>query len=174
MSRFGLEEISKRAKLIKENTEFCNKIFEILAEKVKEKKATDSQDEQDFFPEQFIHQSSIKMSKNDKVLFYQFQKANWEEKAKIFNNFEDNVLKHFGRLLIYDEEPNSLPEDQLKAVKKEIAEKLLTTNEKPWITIPDCQKKIDDLRAKENTDKKFLNDYDLFIQDLESQHKNNL
>ena len=51
---------------------------------------------------------------------------------------------------------------------------MLTTNEKPWITIPDCQKKIDDLRAKENTDKKFLNDYDLFIQDLESQHKNNL
>jgi len=170
----GLEEILKRAKLIKENTEFCNKVFEILAEKVKEKKETASQDEQDFFPEQSIHQSSIKMSKNDKVLFYQFQKANWDEKAKIFNNFEDNVLKHFGRLLIYDEDPNSLPEDQLKVVKKEIAENLLTTNEKPWITIPDCQKKIDDLRADENTDKKFLNEYDLFIQDLESQHKKNL
>ena len=36
------------------------------------------------------------------------------------------------------------------------------------------KKKIDDLRADENTDKKFLNDYYLFIQDLESQHKTNL
>ena len=35
-------------------------------------------------------------------------------------------------------------------------------------------KKIDDLRADESTDKKFLNDYDLFVQDLESQHKKNL
>ena len=59
-------------------------------------------------------------------------------------------------------------------ITEEIAEKLLTTDQKPWITIPDAMKKIDDLRAEENTDKKFLNDYDLFIQDLESQHKKNL
>ena len=52
--------------------------------------------------------------------------------------------------------------------------KLLTTDKKPYITIPDAMKKIDDLRAEENTDKKFLNDYDLFVQDLESQHKKNL
>ena len=31
-----------------------------------------------------------------------------------------------------------------------------------------------EIRADENTDEKFLNDYDLFIQDLESQHKTNL
>ena len=36
------------------------------------------------------------------------------------------------------------------------------------------KKKIDDLRTDENTDKKFLNDYDLFIQDLETQHRKNL
>jgi len=77
-----------------------------------------------------------------------------------------------------------LNEDQQKAtiietfedgdIFDEIAEKLLTTENKPYITIPDAMKKIDDLRADENNDKKFLNDYDLFIQDLESQHKNNL
>ena len=59
-------------------------------------------------------------------------------------------------------------------LKKEIAEKLLTTQQRPWITIPDAMKKIDDLRADENTDKKFLNDYDLFVQDLEAYHRKNL
>ena len=170
----GLEEISKRAKLVKENQEFCNKVFEILAEKVKEKKETSSQDEEDYFPEQFIHESSIKMSKDDRVIFYQFQKGSWEEKAKLYNSFQDNVLKHFSRLLIFEENSDSLSKEELTLVKKEIAEKLLTTDQKPWITIPDAMKKIDDLRAEENTDKKFLNDYDLFIQDLESQHKKNL
>ena len=170
----GLEEILKRAKLVKENQEFCNKVFEILAEKVKEKKETSSQDEKDYFPEQFIHESSIKMSKDDRTIFYKFQKDNWDEKAKTYNGFQDNILKHFGRLLIFEENPDSLSKEELILVKKEIAEKLLTTEQKPWITIPDAMKKIDDLRAEENTDKKFLNDYDLFVQDLESQHKTNL
>ena len=114
------------------------------------------------------------MSKDDRVIFYQFQKGSWEEKAKLYNSFQDNVLKHFSRLLIFEENSDSLSKEELTLVKKEIAEKLLTTDQKPWITIPDAMKKIDDLRAEENTDKKFLNDYDLFIQDLESQHKKNL
>ena len=102
------------------------------------------------------------------------EKGDWNEKAKIYNNFEDNVLKHFARLLIYEEQPDALTKDELSSVEKEIAEKLLTTDQKPWITLPDAMKKIDDLRAEETTDKKFLNDYDLFIQDLETQHKKNL
>ncbi|MBH71047.1 MAG: hypothetical protein CMI97_00980 [Pelagibacteraceae bacterium] len=114
------------------------------------------------------------MSKEDRAILYQFQKGNWEQKAKLSNNFQDNVLKHFSRLLIFEENSDSLSKEELTLVKKEIAEKLLTTDQKPWITIPDAMKKIDDLRAEENTDKKFLNDYDLFIQDLESQHKTNL
>ena len=170
----GLDEISERAKLVKENQEFCNKVFEILTERVREKQQSASQDEQDYFPEQFIHKSTIEMQQKDKPLFFQFQKADWEEKAKIYNSFEDHVLKHFGRLLIYEEQPDALTKEEISNVKKEIAEKLLTTEKKPYITIPDAMKKIDDLRADENTDKKFLNDYDLFVQDLESQHKKNL
>ena len=170
----GHDEILERAKIVKDNQDFCNKVFEILAEKVKEKKDSASQDEQDYFPENFIHQSSIQMAKEDKALFYQFQKGNWDEKAKVYSSFKDSVLKHFGRLLIFEENPESLSKEELSDIKKEIAKKLLETNKRPWITIPDCQKKIDDLRTKDETDKKFLNDYDLFVQDLEAYHRKNL
>ena len=170
----GLEEISKRSNLIRDNQDFCNKVFEILAEKAKERKDTSSQDEEDYFPEQFIHESSIKMSKNDKDIFYKFQKSNWDEKANLYSEFQDNVLKHFARLLVFEENPDSLSQKELILVKKKIAEKLLTTDQKPYITIPDAMKKIDDLRADENTDKKFLNEYDLFVQDIENYNKKNL
>ena len=170
----GFEEILKRAKIVKENQDFCNKVFEILAEKAKEKQDTSSQDEQDYFPEDFMHQTSINMSKEDKSIFYKFQNSDWDEKAKLYNSFQNDVLKHFARLLIYEENPDSLIKEELILVKKEIAEKLLTTEQKPWITIPEAMKEIDDLRANESTDKKFLSDYDLFIQDLESLHKKNL
>ena len=135
----GLEEISKRAKLVKENQEFCNKVFEILAEKVKEKKETSSQDEEDYFPEQFIHESSIKMSKDDRSVLYQFQKGSWDEKGKLCNNFQDNVLKHFSRLLIFEENPDSLSKEELILVKKEIGE-----NDTQYCTVYNSIEFIDD------------------------------
>ena len=48
------------------------------------------------------------MAKEDKALFYQYQKGNWDEKAKVYPSFKDSVLKHFGRLLIFEENPESL------------------------------------------------------------------
>ena len=88
---------------------------------------------------------------------------------KYYLDFEEPI-----RLLDEEISSKESASEPSKEVKKEIAKRLLTTNQKPWITIPDAMKKIDDLRAKDDTDKKFLNDYDLFIQDLESQHKTNL
>ena len=170
----GEEEINKRASLVRENKEFCDKVWEILEERGRERQESKSQDPKDYFPENSLHESTIKMSQKDKPVFAQFQRANWEEKAKIYSNFQDKVLQHFGRYLIYEEQPDALTQDVLKLTEKEIAEKLLTTDTKPYITIPDAQKKIDDLRAEEDSDKKFLNNYDLFIRDLEAKHKKNL
>ena len=171
---FNLEEINKRADLIRNNQEFCNKVWEILEEKGRQRQDSQSQDPKDYFPESNLHESTIKMTQKDKPIFAQFQKANWEERAKIYSSFQDKTLEHFGRYLIYEEQPEVLTQDALKQTEKEIAEKLLTTETKPYITIPDAQKKIDDLRAEEDSDKNFLNDYDLFIRDLEAQHRKKL
>ena len=59
-------------------------------------------------------------------------------------------------------------------IKKVIAEKLLTTNQRPWITFPDAFKKIDDLRQEKDADQKFLKDYDLFLQGLQAKHEQNI
>ena len=149
-------------------------MHDILEEKAREKQDTSSQDESDNFPENSIHQSSIQMSKKDSFLKTQFQKANWEEKAKTYKNFQDPVLQYFAKLLIYEEQPDALTKEELTSIKKIIAEKLLTTDERPWITFPDAFKKIDDLRQEENTDQKFLKDYDLFLQDLQAKHEQNI
>ena len=77
-------------------------------------------------------------------------------------------------MLIYEEKPDALTKEELFSIKKIVAEKLLTTDERPWITFPDAFKKIDDLRQEENTDQKFLKDYDLFLQDLQAKHEQNI
>jgi len=77
-------------------------------------------------------------------------------------------------LLIYEEQPDALVKEELVSIKKVIAEKLLTTDQRPWITFPDAFKKIDDLRQEEDADQKFLKDYDLFLQDLQAKHEQNI
>ena len=67
-----------------------------------------------------------------------------------------------------------LTKEELANIKKLVAEKLLTTDNRPWITFPDAFKKIDDLRQEDNADKKFLNDYDLFLQGLQAKHEQNI
>ena len=170
----GMEEILKRAKLVKDNHDFSSKVHDIFEEKAREKQDSASQDESDYFPENSIHQSSIQMSKQDRILLSQFQKGNWEEKANSYKNFQDPVFQYFGKLLIYEEKPDALTKEELFSIKKIVAEKLLTTDERPWITFPDAFKKIDDLRQEENTDQKFLKDYDLFLQDLQAKHEQNI
>ena len=170
----GMEEILKRSKLVKDNHDFSSKVHDIIEEKVREKQDSASQDEDDHFPEHSIHQSSIQMSRQDRILLPQFQKGNWEEKAKTYKSFQDSVLQYFGKLLIYEEQPDALSKEELSSIKKVIAEKLLTTNKRPWITFPDAFKKIDDLRQEKDADQKFLKDYDLFLQDLQAKHEQNI
>ena len=170
----GMEEILKRSKLVKDNHDFSSKVHDIIEEKVREKQDSASQDEDDHFPEHSIHQSSIQMSRQDRILLPQFQKGNWEEKAKTYKSFQDSVLQYFGKLLIYEEQPDALSKEELSSIKKVIAEKLLTTNQRPWITFPDAFKKIDDLRQEKDADQKFLKDYDLFLQDLQAKHEQNI
>ena len=99
---------------------------------------------------------------------------NWGAKAKTYKNFQDPVLQYFGKLLIYEEQSDALSKEELSSIKKVIAEKLLTTNQRPWITFPDAFKKIDDLRQEEDADQKFLKDYDLFLQGLQAKHEQNI
>tara|TARA_B100001167_G_C16614714_1_gene232072 strand:- start:57 stop:626 length:570 start_codon:yes stop_codon:yes gene_type:complete len=172
--KIGMKEILERAKLVKENHDFSNKVNSILEEKARERQDSASQDESDYFPENSIHDSSINTSQQDKALLPQFQKGSWEEKAKIYKNFQDPVRQYFGKLLIYEEQPEVLTKEELANIKKLIAEKLLTTDNRPWITFPDAFKKIDDLRQEDNADKKFLNNYDLFLQDLQAKHEQNI
>ena len=76
--------------------------------------------------------------------------------------------------MIYEEQPDALVKEELVSIKKVIAEKLLTTDQRPWITFPDAFKKIDDLRQEEDADQKFLKDYDLFLQDLQAKHEQSI
>ena len=168
--QLGLPELQKRAKLIKENKDFADKVSSVLDEEAREKKDFDSQEE--VFAEESIYKKFT--TKEDNAIMPAFHKADWEKKFLVLQKFKDERLRYFGKKIIYEESPESLPKDEYDAIHKEIASRVLSTNEEKWNTIPRTYSEIDTLRNKFKDDKdklKVLEDINSYIEEMEKMYQ---
>ena len=65
-------------------------------------------------------------------------------------------MQYFGKKILYEESPQSLPKEEYNSVHKEVASRILSTNEEKWNTIPRTYSEIDTLRNKFKDDKEKL------------------
>ena len=116
----------------------------------------------------------IDATDNDKFLFPKFHAADWKEKFSVLQKFEDERMKYFGKKILYEESPQSLPKEEYNSVHKEIAARILSTNEENWNTIPRTYSEIDTLRNKFKEDKdklKALDDINSFVEEMEKLYQ---
>ena len=166
----GLKKLQERAKLIKNNKDFSNKVSAVLDEEAREKKDFDSQE--DVYPEESIYKKFT--TKEDNAIMPSFHKADWKDKFSIIQKFKDERLRYFGKKILYEESPQSLPKDEYNSIHKEIASRILSTNEEKWNTIPRTYNEIDTLRNKfkENKAKlKALEDINTYIMEIEKMYQ---
>ena len=165
-SKLGLSKLQERAKLIKENKDFANKVSSVLDDEVREKQDAESQEE--IYAEESIYKKFT--SKEDNAIMPKFHKAEWKEKFLVLQKFKDERLKYFGKKILYEESPESLPRDEYESMHKEVAARVLSTNKEKWNTIPRTYSEIDTLRNKfkDNKEKlKMLNEINLYIEEIE-------
>ena len=103
----------------------------------------------------------------------EFHKIDWKEKLKLMSNFKDERLKYFGKKLLYEESPDNLSKKDFNEIHKMIAERILSTSDEKWNTIPRTYAEIDTLRAKfdreDNKEKmNLLNDISNYIEEIEN------
>ncbi len=168
--KIGLEELCQRAKLIKENKEFSKKVSEILNEEAMEKHDFDSQEE--VYAEESIYKKFT--TKEDNAIMPIFHKAEWEEKFLVLQKFKDERLRYFGKKILYEESPESLPKDEYRSMHKEISARVLSTNKEKWNTIPRTYAEIDALRNKFKDDKEkleLLDQINLYIEEIEKVYQ---
>jgi len=168
--KIGLEELCQRAKLIKENKNFTKKVSEILNEEAMEKHDFDSQEE--VYAEESIYKKFT--SKEDNAIMPSFHKAEWKEKFLVLQKFKDERLRYFGKKILYEESPESLPKDEYRSMHKEIATRVLSTNKEKWNTIPRTYAEIDTLRNKFKDDKEkleLLDQINLYIEEMEKVYQ---
>ena len=164
--QLGIKKLKQRAKLIRENKEFIKKIVTILDEDARERRELDSQ--MDVYPEESIY---LKFASDyDSKLMPEFHKVDWRDKFSIVQKFKDDRMQYFGKKILYEESPQSLPKEEYNSIHQEVAARILSTNEEKWNTIPRTYSEIDTLRNKFKDDKvklAALDDINLYIQDME-------
>ena len=164
----GAIQLQKRAKLIKENKEFAEKISSIKRSEVEEKEHSKSQE--DLYNEESIY-AKFTTTEDNKIM-PEFHAAEWEKKLSVISKFKDERLQYFGKKLLYMEKPEMLSKSEYKMIHKDIAKKLLSTNNEKWNTIPRTYSEIDTLREKFEREGKpenlsILDDINAYVEEIE-------
>ncbi len=168
--QLGVKKLRERAKMIRENKDFIKKVARILDEDATERRELESQ--LDVYPEESIY---IKFpSSYDNSIMPEFHKADWKDKFSVLQKFKDERMQYFGKKILYEESPDSLPQEVYQDIHKEIASRILSTNQENWNTIPRVYSEIDTLRNKfKNDDEKLkaLDDINSYIMEIEKLYK---
>ena len=164
----GKDTLSKRAKLIKNDKEFAEKVSIIKQAEADEKDQSKSQE--DVYNEESIYKKFT--SNEDNKVMPEFHDADWDKKISVMSKFKDERLVYFGKKLIYMEKPELLSKSEYNSIHKDTAKKLLSTNNEKWNTIPRTYSEIDTLREKferEGQPEKLiiLDEINAYIEDLE-------
>ena len=77
---------------------------------------------------------------------------------------------------MYEEVPDLLPKDLYNEIHRDIAKRVLSTNDEKWNTIPKAYNELDTLRAKyeEDGDSERLaltNDINSFLEEIEKKYQ---
>ena len=165
--QLGLPKLKERAKLIRENKDFANKVSSILEEDIREKQDLDSQLE--VYAEESIYKQFP--SKEDSAVMPEFHRVDWKDKFLVLQKFKDERFQYFGKKILYEENPDALPKQEYDSMHKEIASRVLSTNKEKWNTIPRTYSEIDTLRNKFKDDQeklKTLEEINSYIEEMET------
>ncbi len=171
-SELDLATIQKRAKLVRENENFCKNIQVINREAAEEKEQTKTQE--DLLPEETLYEKFI--PNKDTKLFKTWHCSSWEDKLRLLDKFQDKRCSWFGQKIIYQEAPQILPPDLYKNIKSEIARRILSKNKEKWQTVNMAYTEIDYLRDQasnrdDEEELKKLDEINKFIMSIEKKYE---
>ena len=168
--QLGVNKLKERAKLIRKNKEFAEKVIAILDDNARERQESESQE--DVYAEESIYKQFA--SDHDSKIMPEFHNVDWKEKFSVIQKFKDKRMQYFGKKILYEERPQSLPKNEYNLVHKEVALRILSSNEEKWNTIPRTYNEIDTLRNKFKDDKdklKTLEDINSYIEEMERMYQ---
>jgi exodeoxyribonuclease-1 len=163
----GLKKLKERADKIYQNKQFSEKVRFALGEIAREKKK--SQEKKKLAYEDKLVSGGFP-DEQDQNTMEEFQLIDeWSKKNHTISKIKDLRYKHFGKRLIYQNQPEVLSKDEYKEIQKDIAKKILSVEETNFTTIPMAESLIDNMRNEKGITKEkldYVNDIDAYISDI--------
>ena len=164
--------IKERAKLVNTNEKFSKNVLTALREIAEEKQQYDSQE--DVLAEESIYKKFT--PQKDTALFPKWHLASWKDKLIMLDKFEDERMISFGKKIIYQEFPETLPADMFKSIQREIAGRILSDKKEKWWTCKEFYFECDNLRDKYTNEKDkekldFLDQINEFVEGIQKKYE---
>jgi exodeoxyribonuclease-1 len=164
--------IKERAKIVNSNEKFSQNVLTALRETAEEKAQFDSQ--VDLLAEETIYKKFT--PQKDTALFPKWHAASWKDKLILLDKFEDERMVSFGKKIIYQESPETLPADMFKTIKRGIAERILSDEKEKWWTCKEFFFECDNLRDRYTNEKdekklKFLDEINEFVEGIQKKYE---
>ena len=108
------------------------------------------------------------------------EKKTWKEKYETALSLKDPRASFILKRLIFDESPETLSDNDFRFMHRELHDRLVINQERPFTTIPEAMMQVDmefsKLEENENNHKedklKILNDYNTYLTFLENYFTN--
>ena len=169
----GEAELARRAVVLHDNFEFKKRIKKILQDIDDERRVKSIKNDKILYPEEMLYAKGFPKDE-DKNLMNFFHQFKWEDRVDLIDKFKEERFSRLAEKLIYEEKPEALPESITKRIKREIAERLFSTDKQTWTTLPEFYRQIDEKRSQHENDKKkmkLLEEYDHFAQSIEKKYE---
>ena len=170
-NEIGAEILNERAKKVYKNKTLTDKFKLMEIDRQIEKEDESSQD--NIFPESKANLFTQFGQAAELAQFH--EKDNWADKYKIALSIKDPRSNFMLKRLIFDESPKTLSKKDFKMVHRELHDRLVVNQERPFTTIPEAMNYVDTEFTKleenddEEKDKKIsiLKDYNKYLFFLE-------
>ncbi len=174
-NEIGSDVLNERAKMVFKNKSLADKFRHMEIDRQLEKEDEASQD--NIFPESKANKF-VSFGQQDVIQQFH-QKKSWKEKYDVSMTLRDPRAQFIAKRIIFDESPATLSEEDFKMIHKELHDRLVINQERPFTTIPEAMNQIDDelekIESGADNDKenklKILNDYNTYLIFLEKYFK---
>ena len=120
----------------------------------------------------------MKSHKFERILISSFWKVLFSTSVRFgisevsyISKIEDPRFIYFGKRLIYQNDPESLPKKEYAEIHSDIAKKILNPEETRFTTLPMAEKLIDDIRAENGVSNEKLDYMDKIDQYLKQMRQ---
>lgn len=171
-SKISTEDLNQRIEILEQAKDFKKLVSIILQEKALDKQHDKESNISQIKPEEKIYTGFP--STEEKQKMFNFHTAEWEDKVKFMDKFSLDYNTHFAKRYLYEEQPNVLPDSIYKEVKREIAQRILSTDEVNWTTVSEFYRQIDQERNKSENDPKrmkLLDEYNDFVMSIQKKYE---